>query len=86
MGERIEYWGEKLHLLHILRMADGIFYNDLREPFIGADITAVTLATHREGALSGVELPGARRPVLQPHRQGAAHPALRPHDHGGDAG
>jgi hypothetical protein len=27
------------------KMADGIFYNDLREPFIGADITAVTLAT-----------------------------------------
>lgn len=25
-------------------MADGLFYNDLREPFIGADITAVTLA------------------------------------------
>jgi hypothetical protein len=25
-------------------MADGQFYNDLREPFIGADITAVTLA------------------------------------------
>jgi hypothetical protein len=26
-------------------MADGLFYNDLREPFIGADIAAVTLAT-----------------------------------------
>jgi hypothetical protein len=25
-------------------MADGLFYNDLREPFIGVDITAVTLA------------------------------------------
>jgi hypothetical protein len=25
-------------------MADGLFYNDMREPFIGADITAVTLA------------------------------------------
>jgi len=24
-------------------MADGLFYNDLREPFIGTDITAVTL-------------------------------------------
>jgi hypothetical protein len=24
---------------------DGVFYNDLREPFIGADITAVTLST-----------------------------------------
>jgi hypothetical protein len=26
-------------------MADGLFYNDLREPFIGADVPAVTLAT-----------------------------------------
>lgn len=26
-------------------MSDGIFYNDLREPFIGTDITSVTLAT-----------------------------------------
>jgi len=26
-------------------MADGLFYNDLREPFIGADIAAVTLLT-----------------------------------------
>lgn len=26
-------------------MADGLFYNDLREPFIASDITAVTLAT-----------------------------------------
>jgi hypothetical protein len=26
-------------------MADGLFYNDLREPFIGLDIGAVTLAT-----------------------------------------
>lgn len=25
-------------------MADGLFYNDMREPFIGADIAAVTLA------------------------------------------
>lgn len=25
-------------------MADGLFYNDLREPFIGADVPAVTLA------------------------------------------
>ncbi len=25
-------------------MADGLFYNDLREPFIGTDITGVTLA------------------------------------------
>lgn len=25
-------------------MSDGLFYNDLREPFIGADIAAVTLA------------------------------------------
>ena len=26
-------------------MADGLFYNDLREPFISADISAVTLST-----------------------------------------
>lgn len=26
-------------------MSDGLFYNDLREPFIGADIASVTLAT-----------------------------------------
>ncbi len=26
-------------------MADGLFYNDLREPFIGADVAAVTLST-----------------------------------------
>src|SRR5712671_4442255 len=26
-------------------MADGLFYNDLREPFIGADIAPVTLLT-----------------------------------------
>lgn len=26
-------------------MADGLFYHDTREPFIGADLTAVTLAT-----------------------------------------
>jgi hypothetical protein len=26
-------------------VADGLFYNDLREPFIGTDITAVTLST-----------------------------------------
>jgi hypothetical protein len=26
-------------------MADGLFYNDLREPFIGADVASVTLAT-----------------------------------------
>jgi hypothetical protein len=26
-------------------MADGLFYNDLREPFIGADIASVTLST-----------------------------------------
>lgn len=26
-------------------MADGLFYNDLREPFIGADIASVTLAS-----------------------------------------
>ncbi len=25
-------------------MADGLFYNDLREPFIASDIAAVTLA------------------------------------------
>ena len=26
-------------------MADGLFYNDLREPFIGSDVAAVTLAS-----------------------------------------
>lgn len=45
MGERIDHWLDKLHLIDRRRMADGIFYNDLREPFIGADITAVTLST-----------------------------------------
>src|SRR5262249_31664323 len=27
------------------KMSDGLFYNDLREPFIGADIASVTLST-----------------------------------------
>jgi len=40
-------------------MADGLFYNDLREPFIGADITAVTLA-----ATNKALYPASNFPVL----------------------
>lgn len=40
-------------------MADGLFYNDLREPFIGADITSVTLA----GTLKAL-YPASNFPVL----------------------
>jgi hypothetical protein len=31
--------------VHLQWFADGLFYNDTREPFIGTDITAVTLST-----------------------------------------
>ena len=31
--------------IHLQWFADGLFYNDLREPFIGTDITSVTLST-----------------------------------------
>lgn len=40
-------------------MADGLFYNDLREPFIGADIAAVTLA-----ATAKALYPASNFPVL----------------------
>lgn len=40
-------------------MADGLFYNDMREPFIGADITAVTLA-----ATNKALYPASNFPVL----------------------
>lgn len=40
-------------------MADGIFYNDLREPFVAADITAVTLAATQKALY-----PAASFPVL----------------------
>jgi hypothetical protein len=40
-------------------MADGLFYNDLREPFIGTDITAVTLA-----ATAKALYPASNFPVL----------------------
>lgn len=40
-------------------MADGLFYNDLREPSIGADITAVTLA-----ATAKALYPASNFPVL----------------------
>lgn len=43
-GERVERWLERMRLIEILR-ADQLFYNDLREPFIGAPLAAVTLAT-----------------------------------------
>jgi hypothetical protein len=42
IGERIEGWLAKAG--HLLR-ADGLYYNDMRAPFIGADVTAVTLAS-----------------------------------------
>lgn len=49
--ERIENWCESLRKLTVLRffdpvlkMADGIFYNDLREPFQTLDVPSVTLA------------------------------------------
>lgn len=45
MGERIENAMEFMLRLPMLKMADGLFYNDLREPFQTADIAAVTLAT-----------------------------------------
>lgn len=57
MAERMEHWLEKLGCLH--RMADGIFYNDMREPFIGADITSVTLA-----ATAKALYPASNFPVL----------------------
>lgn len=40
-------------------MADGLFYNDLREPFIGADVAAVTLATTNKALY-----PASNFPVL----------------------
>jgi hypothetical protein len=40
-------------------MSDGLFYNDLREPFIGADITGVTLA-----ATAKAIYPASNFPVL----------------------
>jgi hypothetical protein len=40
-------------------MADGLFYNDMREPFIGTDITAVTLATTNKALY-----PASNFPVL----------------------
>lgn len=40
-------------------MADGLFYNDMREPFIGADIAAVTLA-----ATNKALYPASNFPVL----------------------
>jgi len=40
-------------------MADGLFYNDLREPFIGTDIAAVTLA-----ATNKALYPASNFPVL----------------------
>lgn len=40
-------------------MADGLFYNDLREPFIGVDIPAVTLA-----ATAKALYPASNFPVL----------------------
>lgn len=57
MAERMEYWLEKLGALH--RMADGIFYNDLREPFQTADIASVTLA-----ATNKALYPASNFPVL----------------------
>lgn len=40
-------------------MADGLFYNDMREPFIGADPTSVTLSTTDKALY-----PAANFPVL----------------------
>lgn len=40
-------------------MADGLFYNDLREPFIGSDVAAVTLA-----ATDKALYPAAAFPIL----------------------
>lgn len=42
VSERFEDLMARLGMLH---RADGLFYNDLREPCIGADIASVTLAT-----------------------------------------
>lgn len=38
-------------------MADGLFYNDLREPFIGVDIAAVTLAATNKALVPVSNLP-----------------------------
>jgi len=59
MGERLEYWLDKLGLVHRLQMADGIFFNDLREPFVNADVAAVTLA-----ATNKALYPASNFPVL----------------------
>jgi hypothetical protein len=56
LSEHVEGAMAKLGLLH---RADGLFYNDLREPFIYGDITAVTLA-----ATAKALYPAANFPVL----------------------
>lgn len=38
-------------------MADGLFYNDLREPFIGSDLTAVTLAATNKALYTASAFP-----------------------------
>lgn len=38
-------------------MADGLFYQDLREPFLGADITAVTLAATAKALYTASNFP-----------------------------
>jgi hypothetical protein len=43
-GERIEMWLERFKLIQMMK-ADAWAYNDLREPFISANVPAVTLAT-----------------------------------------
>lgn len=38
-------------------MSDGLFYNDLREPFLAADIAAVTLSTTNKALYSADDFP-----------------------------
>lgn len=63
LDERIEHWAEALRKLTGLgffapaKMADGIFYNDLREPFIGADIASVTLAATAKALYTASNFP-----------------------------
>jgi hypothetical protein len=57
--ERVKEFLEKAKDSEIRAMADGLFYNDLREPFIAADIPAVTLAPTAKALY-----PASNHPIL----------------------
>jgi hypothetical protein len=54
---------------HDMRMADGLFYNDLREPHFVSDLAAVTLATTDKALYTTSDVPNLAGYFLRPGKK-----------------